>query len=105
MDVYDLEFAEMNDDGNLTNIPGTFMLSNDIKHDNIFIGAEHDDHEYAPGPPFDLYPAARMGDFGLSRLGKIERENRAHKFPPGTRIWRASVSHMHLIPGNMGTPD
>lgn len=86
------EFSTLTDYTDIAPIPQSFMLNNDIKDDNIFLGEPRRFHRYTPGAPFDAYPAARMGDFGLSRLTRINIDNRIKAFKPGTVPWRAPVS-------------
>lgn len=100
MDQNDLNgFCQARDDSIFQpeHLPQAFMLSNDIKDENCFFGFARPDR--CPGrnagttyPPFDQYPAARMGDFGLSRVVQYDADNRPRHLPPGTRTWTAPVS-------------
>lgn len=96
-------FHRVRSDGSAPCIVDSFMLSNDIKPDNIFVGDSREDHEYALGAPFDLYPAARMGDFGLSKLACFDDGNRPDRFPEGTPIWNSPVSFAPSMSDNMNT--
>lgn len=73
--------------------PESFMLNNDIKYENCFLGT------YRPGffgIPYDGYPAARMGDFGLAQIVGLDNKNRPSNLQPGTKPWVAPVSHFSL---------
>lgn len=88
-------FYQMIEGPGMQEFHGSFMLSNDLKHENIFVGGARPTE--APGAPFDAYPAARMGDFGLSRLAAFDEKNRSGVFPAGTHIWNSPVSDTVLI--------
>lgn len=68
----------------------SFVLANDIKSDNCFYGFKRDIHSI--GAPFDHYPAARIGDFGLAQVMRFDHHNRRRNLQPGTRDWVAPVS-------------
>lgn len=87
-------FYQMVNGPRMQEFHGSFMLSNDIKTENIFVGGPRPTD--APGAPFDRYPAARMGDFGLSRLAAYDENNRPGIFPTGTHIWMPPVSDAHV---------
>lgn len=71
-------------------LAGSFMLANDIKTENCFFG---DARPYCnTGAPFDNYPAARIGDFGLAQIVSISDTNRPKMLHTGTVPWIAPVS-------------
>lgn len=68
----------------------SWMLANDIKSENCFYGTERTDHN--TGVPFNGYPAARVGDFGLAQVVRLDSSNRRRHLNAGTTVWTAPVS-------------
>lgn len=68
----------------------SWMLANDIKSENCFYGSERAQH--GVGVPFESYPAARLGDFGLAQVVRLDAQNRIRHLHAGTKVWSAPVS-------------
>lgn len=71
-------------------LPGSFMLSYDLKDGNCFLGDPH--LVDSQGTPFDNFPAARMADLGHSTVFCFDQDNRRSRIPRGTEIWMVPVS-------------
>ena len=69
--------------------PGQYLLHNDIKPDNIFLGANTAGENDAI-----FFPKIKVGDFGLSRTTNFAdvNKNQARALNGGTPNWRAPVS-------------
>lgn len=93
-------FHKWVDESNTAPMEHCFMLSNDIKSDDCFLGPKREN--YSLGEPFDNYPAARLGDFGLTQVKGIDGANRRRFWKVGTKLWTAPVSGQSTVDPSYG---